>query len=94
MNTLSDKIINYAKDVNNHGNGVIYYKNKDHGQYEMAASFFSHAIGDLYNIVYQNGGKTLINCPDDSMKALQSYKISATYGNPCALFGDLISTNF
>ncbi|QVJ81723.1 MULTISPECIES: hypothetical protein [Prevotellaceae] len=26
--------------------------------------------------------------------ALQSYKISATYGNPCALFGDLISTNF
>ena len=26
--------------------------------------------------------------------ALQSYKISATYGNPCALFCDLISTNF
>ena len=26
--------------------------------------------------------------------ALQSYKISATYGNPCALFCDLISTIF
>lgn len=26
--------------------------------------------------------------------ALQSYKFSATYGNPCALFCDLISTNF
>ena len=36
----------------------------------MAASFFSHAIGDLYNLVYKNGGKTLINCPDSSMKEI------------------------
>ena len=70
MNTLSDKIINYAKDVNNHGNGVIYYKNRDHGQYEMALSFFSSALGNLYNTVHQNGGRSLINCPDESMKEI------------------------
>lgn len=70
MNTLSDKIINYAKDVNNHGNGVIYYKKtKIMGSTRWQHLSF-HAIGDLYNIVYQNGGKTLINCPDDSMKEI------------------------
>ena len=26
MNNLSERILNYAKDVNNHGNGVIYYR--------------------------------------------------------------------
>ena len=70
MNTLSDRIINYAKDVNNHGNGVIYYRNRDHEQYEMAASFFSSALGNLYNTVHQNGGRSLINCPDESMKEI------------------------
>lgn len=72
MNTLSDKILNYAKDVNNHGNGVIYYRyrNKDPEQYEAAATFFSSAIGNLYNIVHQNGGTSLINCPDESMKEI------------------------
>jgi len=83
MNNLSDRIINYAKDVNNHGNGVIYYRNRDHGQYEMAASYFSHAIGDLYNIVYQNGGKTLIPFVhqggtvilDETLRNTMSYKL-------------------
>lgn len=70
MNSLSDKIINYAKEVNNHGIGVIYYKNRDQRQYEMAESFFSSALGDLYNIVHQNGGTSLINCPDESMKEI------------------------
>ena len=71
MNTLSDRIINYAKDVNNHGNGVIYFRNRDHEQYEMAASFFSSALGNLYNTVHQNGGRSLINCPDESMKDIR-----------------------
>lgn len=37
MNNLSERILNYAKDVNNHGNGVIYYRyrNKDPEQYEV-----------------------------------------------------------
>ena len=70
MGSLSERVLNYAKEVNGHGNGVIYYKGKNHEQYEMAASFFSDAIGDLYNLVYQNGGKTLINCPDSSMKEI------------------------
>lgn len=28
MNNLPDRILNYHKDVNNHGNGVIYYRNR------------------------------------------------------------------
>ena len=72
MNNLSETILNYAKDVNNHGNGVIYYRyrNKDPEQYEAAATFFSSAIGNLYNAVHQNGGISLINCPDESMKEI------------------------
>ena len=70
MDSLSERVLSYAKEVNGHGNGVLYYKGKNPEQYEMAASFFSHAIDDLYNLVYQNGGKTLINCPDSSMKEI------------------------
>ena len=72
MDNLSERILNFAKDVNTHGIGVIYYryKNKDPEQYEAAATFFSSAIGNLYNIVHQNGGTSLINCPDESMKEI------------------------
>lgn len=53
MNTLSDKILNYAKDVNNHGNGVIYYRyrNKDPEQYEAAATFF-HRLSAICITLY------------------------------------------
>lgn len=70
MNTLSEEIFNYAKDVNNHGNGVIYYGNRYYDQYEMAVSFFSSAVGDLYNTVHQNGGTSLVGCPDEAMKEI------------------------
>ena len=43
MGSLSERVLNYAKEVNGHGNGVIYYKGNNHEQYEMAASFFSVA---------------------------------------------------
>jgi hypothetical protein len=89
MDNLSERILNYAKDVNAHGNGVIYYryKNKDPEQYEAAATFFSSAIGNLYNIVHQNGGVSLINCPDESMKEIgMAYmKIAQIYWVPLNL---------
>lgn len=86
MNNLSETILNYAKEVNLHGNNLIYYRyrNKNPGQYEGAAIYFSIAHGDLYNTVHQHGGMSLINCPDESkkeigmayMKIAQIYKAS------------------
>lgn len=72
MGNLSERIYNYAKEVNLHGFGVLYYKyvDKDDVQYETALSFFSSVVGNLYNVVYQNGGTSLIACPDDYMKEI------------------------
>lgn len=49
MDNLSERILNFAKDVNTHGIGVIYYryKNKDPEQYEAAATFF-HRLLAIY----------------------------------------------
>lgn len=42
MNNLSETILNYAKEVNLHGNNLIYYRyrNKNPGQYEGTAIYF------------------------------------------------------
>lgn len=68
---LSDIIYEYAKDVNSHANGIKYYREKgDYEQMRSAQSFFSQSIGDLYNLVHQRGGVSLVNCKVQYLKEI------------------------
>lgn len=70
MEILSKKIFRLAECVNIHCNGIKYYQNKDAEQVEVARAFFSSAISDFYNFVHQNGGKSLVNCNTQYLKAI------------------------
>lgn len=70
METLSEKILRYAKEANMHYNAIVYYSGKDTEQMNAARSFFSRAVSDLYNLVYQNGGQSLINCDSKDLKEI------------------------
>ena len=74
MELLSEKIYQYAKEVNMHCNAIFYYIGKDMEQVRMARSFFSTAISDFYNLVHQNKGMSLINC-----KTQYLYEIGLAY---------------
>lgn len=70
METLSERIFRYAKEVNMHCNTILYYSDKDINQARMAHSFFSSAISDFYNLVHQNKGMSLINCDTQHLKEI------------------------
>lgn len=70
IEALSQKIFYYAQEVNTHCNGIKYYADKDEEQVEIASEFFSAAVSDLYNFVYQNSGKLLIKCETKYLKEI------------------------